>query len=818
MKIADDACWHCGEPLPGSPVIHARVGDVSRPVCCAGCRAAAEWISQLGLGDYYRLRTAPAPKPRVEDLRLDAWQQPEIARHVVRELPGGRCETMLLVEGLSCTGCTWLIERALGALPGVAGASVNAAARRARVVWRVGETTLPQVLDALSRAGYRARPLDARALDDARRNESRVSLKRLLVAGFGAMQAMMFAAVLYLGAVDPLDEVTRSVFRWLGFVVATPVVFYSARPFFAGAMRSLESRRLGMDVPVAIAIAAIYAASLVEALRGGGHVYFDSVSMFVFLLLAGRYLEMRARHRAGELTDALARLAPPYAERRREDGTLERVGLHELAVGDRVHVAEGGLVPADGVLDGTSCRVNEALLTGESASVTRSRGDRLIAGSVVEDGPAELRVDRVGADTTLAGVAALVDRAQAERPQLARAGERAATRFVARVLALTAVTIAAWSLVDPSRAFTAALAVLVVSCPCAFALAVPAALTRALAVLAGRGVLVVRPDAIEELAGATHVVFDKTGTLTEPMLALAGIETRPGLSSDAALALAASLARESRHPAARAIAAACTDHDAGAAVDTRIHAGRGIDAMVGTRRLRLGRPDFALAGRVVPLDHDDVVVLADDAGALAVFRLEERLRPGARAAIDALRSQGLTVLISSGDAARKVEAVAGQLGVREWRARQLPADKLAWLAALRAGGARVIAVGDGVNDAPVLAGADVAVALAGGAELAQAASDVVLAGERLEALAPARALARETLATLRQNHRWALVYNLAAMPLAALGLVHPWLAAAGMSVSSIAVVLNSLRIGRMREVALRPGPCAADAPRPAGAT
>ena len=347
-----------------------------------------------------------------------------------------------------------------------------------------------------------------------------------------------------------------ALFRWLGFLIATPVVFYSAQPFFAGAARSLAAGRLGMDVPVAIAIAAIYAASLIEALRGGGHVYFDSVSMFVFFLLAGRHLEMRARHRTGDLTDALARLAPPYALRRCPDGALERVGVHELAVGDRVHVNEGGVVPADGVLESSHCRVDQALLTGESATVKRSRGERLIAGSVVEDGPAELRVDRVGKDTTLAGIAALVTRAQAERPRLARAGERAAARFVARVLALTAVTIAAWSLVDPSRAFTAALAVLVVSCPCAFALAVPSAITRALAVLARRGVLVVRPDAIETLAGATHVVFDKTGTLTEPVLAVAGIETGRGLTREAAL-------ETGRNPGAREPASRGSRHRGG---------------------------------------------------------------------------------------------------------------------------------------------------------------------------------------------------------------------------------------------------------------
>ena len=804
MRTLAESCWHCHEPLP-TAVVLARVGGVDRAVCCQGCRAAVEWIGQLGLGDYYRLRSVPAPRPRANDA-LHAWQRPEIARHVVRELPGGRCETMLLVEGVRCTGCTWLIERALGSLPGVTEAAVNAAARRARVVWRPAPPPCPRCSAVLSRTGYQARPLDARSLDDSRRRESRDALKRLLVAGFGAMQGMMFAAVLYLGTAGPPDATTHELFRWLGFLVATPVVCYSARPFFAGAVRALAARRLATDVPVAIAIAAIYLASLFEALRGGGHVYFDSVSMFVFFLLAGRFIEMRARHRAADLTDALARLAPPYARRRRADGGLECVGLHELAVGDRVHVPEGEVVPADGTLTSAGCRVDQSLLTGESASLPRRRGDQLIAGSVVEEGPAELVLARVGAETTLAGVVTLVERAQAVRPRLARAGELAAARFVARVLTLTAITVVAWSLVDPPRAFAAALAVLVVSCPCAFALAVPAALTRALAVLAGRGVLVVNPDAIETLAGATHVVFDKTGTLTEPTLALAGVEPCDGRSAEEVLRIATALARESRHPAARAIAAACTAVAIDAASDVQSHAGRGIEATIGGRRLRLGRADFALPGGRMTPGHDEAIVLADDAGALAAFRLSERLRPGARAALDALRAQGLIVLIASGDAERKVETIARQLGVEEWRARLLPEDKLAWLATLRAAGARVIVVGDGVNDAPVLAGADAAVALAGGAELAQAVSDIVLTGERLEPLAYARALAQQTLDRLRQNHRWALAYNLAAMPLAALGFVHPWVAAAGMSASSIAVVLNSLRIGRGAAPASAAGP------------
>ena len=484
-------CWHCGEPLPANAVILAHIAGHSRPMCCQGCRAAAEWIEQLGLGDYYRLRTQPAQKPdwNTTSRNRDAWQRSELARHVIRDLGAGCRETMLLIEGMRCSACVWLIERALCALPGVVTVQVNAAAQRARITWHDATTTLPQILDRLARTGYPAHPLHAATLDDVRRRESRDALKRLLVAGLGAMQAMMFAAVLYVGS---SDLSANELFRWLGFLVATPVVFYSARPFFAGALRSIKARQLGIDVPVAAAVALIYAASLIEAVRGGGHVYFDSVSMFVFFLLAGRYLQMRARHRAGDLTDALARLTPPFANRLLPDGAIERVGIQELDAGDRVHVEEGGRLPADGVLLSERCRVDEALLSGESAPLTKRHDEPLIAGSVLLDGPIHMRVERVGAETMLAGIVALVERAQAQRPKLAHAGERAARNFVARLLVLTALTGAAWSVFDPSRAFSAALAVLVVSCPCAFALAVPAAITRALAVLARCGVLVVK--------------------------------------------------------------------------------------------------------------------------------------------------------------------------------------------------------------------------------------------------------------------------------------------------------------------------------------
>ncbi|MEO8936695.1 MAG: heavy metal translocating P-type ATPase metal-binding domain-containing protein, partial [Burkholderiaceae bacterium] len=392
MTTSVTTCWHCSEPLPADAPL-ARVAGVPHPVCCHGCRAAAEWIDQLGLTDYYRLRSAVAPRapdPASAQRSAEAWRRPELARHAVRTLATGQSEALLLVDGIRCSACVWLIERALGAVAGVESVQVNSVAQRARIVWNSQRTTLTAILQALARTGYSALPLDASALDDSRRREAHAALKRLAVAGFGAMQAMMYASALYFGAAETMDPATRELMRWFGLLVATPVVFYAARPFFQGAWRALRARTLGMDVPVALAIALIYAASLVQALRGGGEVYFDSVSMFVFFLLAGRYLELRARHRAGNLADAMARLAPAFADRYSPNGALERIGVAELVIGDRVHIAQGMRVPADGVLESADCRVDEALLSGESAALRKRRGDPLTGGSMLVEGPAIL--------------------------------------------------------------------------------------------------------------------------------------------------------------------------------------------------------------------------------------------------------------------------------------------------------------------------------------------------------------------------------------------------------------------------------------------
>ncbi|HXD35509.1 MAG TPA: HAD-IC family P-type ATPase, partial [Rhodanobacter sp.] len=556
-----------------------------------------------------------------------AWAHPQLAAQVMRPRRDGRSEIALRVDGLRDARQILTLEQLIRALPGVQRVAIDAPAGRVRVVWDARRTPLPRLLAVFVNAHCTAQPLRHDSIDDARAIEMHAALKRLLVGGMFAMQVMTYAFVMYIGAVDFVDFTTRGLFRWLSLLSTIPVVFYSAQPFFAGAQAELRQRRLGINLPVALAVALVFLASTVNTLRGDGEIYFDSVSMFVFLLLGGRYLELRARHRSGALGDAVIDATPLLAERRRSDGQLETVAAIELAPGDLVHVNEGGTVPADGVLESATVRVDEALLSGESRPVTRHAGERLVAGSVVLTGPAQLRVESSGSQTITARLGALAARARQARSPSMLASERDASRFVARVLLLTVLTALGWLLVDPSRAFDAAVAVLVVACPCAFALTLPATLTRALGVLAQRGVLVTESAALEPLARVDFALFDKTGTLTTPQLSLATVEPLRGDDAAHVLQWAAALARESSHPLARALAAEAAAHGSPTrATAVQVIAGAGIRGELEGRALRLGRADFALehSGENASMLAAGILVLADAQGAIAAFHLDER--------------------------------------------------------------------------------------------------------------------------------------------------------------------------------------------------
>ncbi len=798
------ACFHCGAPLPRVPV-RAAQADGPRAFCCDGCATAAAWIEGADLGDYYRLRSADAARVDPDAPDFSAWDREDVLQGHASAVPGGR-EITVLTDAMRCGACAWLIDGFLRRQPGVLDAGANAVTGRIRIAWDPARTPLSALLSQLATLGYRATLATGQARERERRSEQRRWILRLGVAGLGAMQAMMFAEALYLDTAAQMPIATRDAFRWLAFLVSTPVVFFAGWPFLIGMARELQARRIGMDTLIAGSTLLAYVASLAETLRGGAHVWYDAAVMFVFLLLAARMLEQRARSVASAQVDALSRARPALAVRERADGSREQVPFEALAPGEIVRVAVGEAAPADGLLLDGAAAFDESLLTGEAAPVRKQQGHAIYAGSVCRDAPARMRLTRTGAGTRLSELVRLVERAQAERPMLARRADAVATWFAAALLCAAAVTYCVWRLYDPSRAFEVALAVLVVSCPCALSLAVPAALAAAHGALARMGVLTLRPDALDALARVDRIVFDKTGTLGDALPRRAGSEQWGPLGVDAALRIAAALERDSRHPLARVFDdvadAAARDGGDSAATDVREVGGGGVEGRVAGVRWRLGRGDWA-AGRT----HDGALWLGDGVTASARFALREAPRADARATIDALRRQGLALTLCTGDAAAPAAAMAAHVGIAgtgvddigidSIHAAQSPEDKLAFVRACQARGERVAMVGDGINDAPVLAGADVSLALADGSALAQHAADVVLVGGALRRIPDAIALARRTRRVIRQNVGWAIAYNVLALPLAAGGLVTPWVAALGMAASSLLVTANALRLARM---------------------
>jgi Cu2+-exporting ATPase len=812
----NESCYHCGLPIPGGAEFPVEIEQTRREMCCAGCQAVAQAIVTNGLGDYYRHRDALPESPRealpqaLADFGL--FDHPDVQKNFVRraEGPAGEHEqeAALILEGITCAACVWLNESHVRRQPGVTAVDINYTTRRARVRWDGRVTRLSAILEAISAIGYRAHPYDIGRAEELAQKERKAALWRLFVAGFGMMQVMMYAVPVYLADGDMTPDIEQ-LMRWASLILTLPVILYSSAPFFVSAWRDLKLRRVGMDVPVALGVGAAFAASVWATLIAAGEVYFDSVTMFVFFLLTGRYLEMMARQKAARSVETLARAIPAFATRLASwplgsaDAVGERVAVAELRAGDAVQVKPGETVPADGfVLDGESA-ADESLLTGESRPVPKRAGDGLIGGSVNTASPLVMRVERVGEATRVAAIQRLMERAAAEKPRLVEMADRVAGRFIVALLVLAVATALGWWWVDSSRALWVFVAVLVVSCPCALSLATPAALTVATGALAARGVLVTRGHAIEALARADRFVFDKTGTLTVGRMEL--VETIP-LRGDAgrALALAAALERGSEHPIARALVAGGKDE--GIEVSgVRATTGAGVEGVVAGQTWRLGRPEFVgiLHGEAVPADveaivgaGDTVIALGNATGWEAFFRLSDGLRPEAVAMVAGLKAAGTGISIFSGDAQAAAARVGVALGIPDARGGLSPEDKHAALKQLQEAGETVAMVGDGVNDAPVLAQAQVSIAMGGGADLARANADIVLLGNNLQALPEGLVLARRTVRIVKQNLIWAFAYNFLAIPLAMAGWVTPWMAGIGMSASSLLVVLNALRLQR----------------------
>ena len=801
-------CYHCGLPVPAGGTWSTLVDSVAQPMCCAGCAAVAQTIVDNGLASYYTERQSFPERDNAVPQALRDLTVFDDAESGFGDAPASGShlrESALIIEGIRCAACVWLIERRVMRVPGVHSIEINFTSLRARVRWDPAAVRPSAILGAIGAVGYRAYPYDRERAERARHAERNIALWRLFVAGFGMMQVMMYLIPVYLANGDMTADVEQ-LMRLASLILTVPVVLFSAAPIFTGAWRDLRNRRPGMDVPVALGIGAAFAASVLSTLRGDGAVYFDSVTMFVFLLLAARYFEMIARTRSLAMQEQLAIRAPLYAERLTNwpSAAAEKVTSRALRSGDMVRVGVGATVPADGVLVEGDGELDEALLTGEARPQIRRAGDVLTGGSFNLGNPLVMRVTEAGDATRLAAILRLAERAAAERPRLALVADRIAHHFVVALLLIAAGVALAWSVIDPAHALGVTIAVLVVSCPCALSLATPAALGAAGDSLHRQGVLVTRSDAIEGLAKATDIVFDKTGTLTSGQLNVRDVQCFGDVTPDAAISLAAVLETGSFHPVARALKHLAPAEVTFTAQKTLHVAGGGVEGTVDGRLLRLGAPDFVakLVNRPLPTqlipsaDDCTVVMLGDAAGWIARFALADRVRVESGQVINWLQSTGLRVHLVSGDRAESVDRVARELGIARAVAAVSPADKSAYVQRLQEGGAVVVMVGDGVNDAAGLGAAQVSVAMGGGAEVACGNSDVVLLGSRIEGLVTALRGSHNALVIIRQNLFWAFGYNALAIPLAACGFVTPLLAGVGMAASSALVIANALRLLR----------------------
>ncbi|MGP1628460.1 MAG: heavy metal translocating P-type ATPase [Giesbergeria sp.] len=731
-------------------------------------------------------------------------------------LPGGSCwESHVVIEGMHCAACALTIEDALRGIPGVEQVDVSAATQRARVVWDATATRPSDWFAAVRRAGYRALPAADAQAREQRVRENRRALWRWLVAGFCMMQVMMYAWPAYIAQPGDLSTEMEALLRWASWVITLPVVLFACGPFFTSALADIRHRRISMDLPVALGMAITFCVSTLGTFNPAGmfgrEVYFDSLTMFVFFLLTGRWLELRLRDRTAGSLEAVMNRLPDSVERRAADGSFERVTVRRLVVGDVVRVLPGEAFPSDGCVLSGNTRVDESLLTGESAPRWRAPGESVSAGSVNLEAAVQVQVVRLGADTRFGEIVALMESASLQKPRLAQLADRVARPFLVFVLLAALAAVAWWWPQDPQHALMVAVSVLIVTCPCALSLATPVAMLSAAGALAREGVLVRNLQALETLAAIDTVVFDKTGTLTHDGMALRHTEAVGELPAAQALVLAAALAQHSLHPASRALVAAAGHASVPASPIWEIDEvtetpGRGLSARVRllnapgeARTLLLGSAGHV---GVSPPERDCVQVCMAwaDAGMparlCARFEFEEQLRSDLQASLRALDRAGIAVQVLSGDRAASVARVARRAGIQAWRGDCSPADKLQALAALQAQGHRVAMVGDGLNDGPVLAAAHASFAFGSAVPLARLRSDFVVLGGHLPLIAQTTLLARKTLRIVRQNLWWAAGYNAVSVPLAIAGFMPAWLAGLGMAASSLLVVLNAARLSR----------------------
>lgn len=801
-----DFCFHCHEPIPKGLLLFSTIDNKKQAMCCIGCQAVADTIVENGLDDYYRYRTEPAltaqalvPKELTENLAQKKLLDDAALQDEFTSTSGDHKETILTVDGISCAACAWLIEKQLIKLNGVDAINVNASSQRASVRWHAATIQLSDILVAIDAIGYQALPFKADTVEQNNRKQRKSFIKRLGVCGILMMQIMMIAVGLYFGAFADMSVHNLIYLRWISFILCVPIIFYGAIPFYRSAYSAVRAKRLSMDVPVSIAILLAFSASAWATIHQRGEVYFESVAMFTFLLLLGKFFEFNARSKAAQVSANLLKLMPLTAIKilnNQEHSVVAR----KLQADDLIIIKPGAVISADGHIIQGSSHINEAMLSGEQVPVEKSIGAAVFAGTINGDGNITVKVKHNNQQSFLNQLILLSEKAQAHKPKLAKLSDTIAQYFVAVILIAASLTALYWSVHSPQQAFWITLSVLVATCPCALSLATPTALTCATTRLNKSGIMIKSAHAIETMPSIDLFAFDKTGTLTTGDFSVQRVEIADNnYQQQQVLALIAALEIYSEHPIARAF---IPHRDIQIQTnDVKVITGRGITAEVAGQKVCVGQPQWLFSdGYISETDHQQYqqhqhaqCILTIDNKLIAAIYLEDKVRPDAVNFIAQLHQQQQMTCMLSGDNATGCKTVQQQLKLQQMYSALSARDKLTKLQQLQQSHT-VAMVGDGINDTPVFAAAHLSIAMGSGTDIAKSGADVILLANKLNSIIDLRSVAMKTQTIIRQNYAWAFGYNAIALPLAVSGHVTPYMAVIGMSLSSLLVISNSLRI------------------------
>lgn len=814
ITIAEGHCFHCGLPNLEGDKYPVLISGVEHHMCCPGCHAVSSAIVANGLENYYEFRTEPAARG---DSALDntmaklaVYDEPELQEEFVI-FDGNEKQIQLTVEGITCAACGWLIEKQLAKLDGIRQISVNVSARRAMLTWDEARINLSSILQRLKHIGYESLPFQPDEHEASYKREEKTFIKKLGLAGIMTMQVMMLAMGQYFDVFGNIDEDTAGYFNAISLLLTTPVVLFSGSIFYVSALKAVQARTVNMDVPVTIAIFATYIAGVLAVNKDAGEVYFESICMFIFFLLIGRYLEHRSRHKATEISSNMLKLIPATALKWQANEWVS-ILAKQLQVNEKVLVKAGESVPIDGTVVAGRTAINESMLTGEFEPVVKRIGDQVYAGTLNKQSSIEIEVTAPLKFAMMNQILRLQETALSHKPRAAVMADNFSRYFVSVVLLISALTYAFWAFQGNEDAFWITISVLVATCPCALGLATPSALTCAMAKLNKLGVLLKRADALEQINNATDIVFDKTGTLTKGEFSIQKVkyylnnELSSQLNEAYIDTLAHALEQRSEHPIAKAFTAP-TQAPAKALVinvtEFEIIVGKGLLAEVDNHKCIIGSRKFVhshIALNQVPpadvstsSDHGNVL-FAIDGQVVAEYWITDTVQPEAATLIKKLHRYALSIL--SGDDKKNVANIASALSIDNYYANKTPDGKLSHIKQQQAQGKSLIMLGDGINDAPVLAASDISIAVGNASDLAKNAADVVLLNPKLNAVIELIDVAKKTKTKIRQNMAWALSYNLLVLPFAVFGWLTPWQAALGMSLSSVIVVYNSTRLMR----------------------